>query len=214
MTSDSNTLSPSKNTLTQQLEEFSGYTTLHGLHFVFGSDGAVRRLVWFVLVLAGLGFCIKQLIVSFDRLRDHESVISKAIIPSRQLTFPAVTICNINMMKKSLIEGKDAQVYMDNLNTLRSIEIHPKKTLDRNFDLKKAVEKYGHTAQDMIRTCNWNGKNCSYLNFTTSFSHRNQQTTTTLRLIYRETVQGKIKQNDELLSGTSSPQCQLFSRFY
>ena len=153
--------------LKQHFKEFADYTTLHGLHFVFGSGGAVRRLVWFVLVLTGLGFCTKQLIASFLMLRAHEDVISKSIVPSRQLTFPAVTICNINMMKKSLIKGKDAQVYIDNLDVL----FKRKKKLNSTFDIQKAVEDYGHKAQDMVIACAWNGKKCSHLNFTTRFSY-------------------------------------------
>ncbi|XP_020912339.1 acid-sensing ion channel 2-like [Exaiptasia diaphana] len=164
-----------KPSLRSYLQDFSGYTTLHGLSFVFGSGGIIRRVVWMLLVLGGVGICTKQLIVSFQKLQDHEHVISKDIIPESKLTFPAVTICNINMMKKSRINGTEAQVFIDKLNPFKTSKELSKRQLNDSFDISKAVKEHGYKVKDLVKVCVWDGKDgnsCNPLNnFTTRFSY-------------------------------------------
>lgn len=162
-----------KSSLRSHLHDFSGYTTLHGSYFVFGSIGIIRRLIWMVLVLSGLGICTRQVIVSFKKLQAYEDVVSKEIIPERKLPFPAFTFCNINMMKKSLINGTEAQIFLDKLNSIKREQ--SKKQLSDTFDIAKAVKKYGYTAENMVRVCVWDGQDgnkCSTAhNFTTRLSY-------------------------------------------
>ncbi|KXJ07731.1 acid-sensing ion channel 2 [Exaiptasia diaphana] len=157
------------------LQDFSGYSTLHGSYFVLGSGGIIRRVVWMVLVLAGVGICTSQLVVSFRRLRAYEHIVSKDIIPESKLTFPAVTICNINMMKRSRINGTEAQVFIDKLNPLKTSKELSKKQLKDSFDISKAVKEHGYKVKDLVRVCVWDGQDgnsCSPIHdFTTRFSY-------------------------------------------
>ncbi|KAK3741177.1 hypothetical protein QZH41_012624 [Actinostola sp. cb2023] len=161
----------------QLLRDFSDSSTLHGFQFVVKSHSTSRRLIWLGLMLTGFGALLNQLIVSSGKLMDYKHVIAKESIFSEKLTFPAVTFCNINMMKKSKINGTDAQIYLN--------ITHPGKyrgkiinnmiingSFGRSFDIRDAFLKYGYTAKEMIYVCRWNGKPCSYLNFTSSFSYR------------------------------------------
>lgn len=169
---------PKKPSFKEQFQVLSGYSTLHGLHFVTGEHrGIGRRVIWFLLMLVGFGFLMKQLYCStFNyRLKDHIFTTEILDAPVNGQVFPAITICNQNMMRKQDIEGKEAQVYLDELNTFKNVMI-PKsfsksKNLNSTFDVKKAVSKYGHTAKKMFKKCSWDGEFCSYRNFTTVYSH-------------------------------------------
>jgi len=153
--------------------DFAGYTTLHGLHYVFDSGSYIRRSIWLILILVGLGFCVGELIISYGKLSSYDYVLSKEISQSDAQTFPAVTICNKNMMKRCKIKDTNAKKYLDELNFLEMIQ--PNKTSLKsnfsNFELKKAVDAYGHKIKDMIVSCSWNGEECSYLNFTKRYSY-------------------------------------------
>lgn len=161
--------STKRRNLRQHIEEFSGNTTFHGVQFVLGADrGILRRIFWLLLIMTGLGFLTKQLVVSYEKLREKEHVTTKEISTENRLKFPAVTICNANMLKKSKIEGTDAKVYLDQLNPFKTGLQN--MTLNKSFHVKKAVQRYGHN--DLIRDCAWDGKLCSPLNFTIRFSQR------------------------------------------
>lgn len=162
--------------LRQHIEEFSGNTTFHGVQFVLGADkGIFRRIFWLLLILTGVGFLTKQLVVSYQRLQSTDYVIIKDIIDTdNRLKFPAVTICNANMMEGTKINGTDAQVYLDQLNPFRKVLSLLNTTLDKtlniSFDIEKAVLRHGHKGEDMIMLCAWDGELCSHRNFTTRFS--------------------------------------------
>ncbi|XP_020894439.2 acid-sensing ion channel 2, partial [Exaiptasia diaphana] len=154
----------------QLVTDFAGYSTLHGFHFVLGLHAPIRRLLWLCLILSCVSFLVVQLVLSYQKLSAHRHVLDRDVVPSKSLTFPAFTLCNINMMKRSMIDGTDAQLYLDKLDPVKASQV-VNKTLSSSFDLKKAVLEYGHTASEMIKLCTWNGKICSYKNFTTSFSY-------------------------------------------
>lgn len=67
-----------------------------------------------------------------------------------------------------MINGTDAQLYLDKLDPLKMNQVKD-KALPSSFDLQETVLKYGHTAKDMIKVCSWKGKSCSYKNFSTTF---------------------------------------------
>lgn len=166
--------SSSSNNLQEHLVDFSGYTTLHGLHFVFGKSGLARRVLWMVLILIGFGFCTHQLIISFEKLQDNREEISKDILPSEQLPFPAVTICNINMMKKhKLRKNRDAKLFLDKLNIMKYSADLFKQKLNDSFNIEDALHKdgVGYSAKDLLVSCTWDGEPCSHLNFTLSYSY-------------------------------------------
>lgn len=174
MSEDFNGSSFSRSSVRQHLNDFAGYTTFHGLHFVIEPHGKLRRLIWLIFILGGLAICTRQLVISYTKLRAHNHVISKEMIPSEKLPFPAVTFCNENMMRKTSISGTDAQLYLDQLNVLKKMYLPNEfvnKTLNSSFDIEKAVLKHGHTAAEMIMTCTWNGEFCTPINVSTFFSH-------------------------------------------
>lgn len=90
---------------TRVIKDFSGYTTLHGFHFVLDSASRIRRIIWITLISLGICALFFQFRDNWRKLRSYESVIGKDIEHAEKLLYPAITICNQNMMRKSKILG-------------------------------------------------------------------------------------------------------------
>ena len=129
----------------QLLQDFTSYTTLHGAHFVLGTHIPLRRVIWLCLILTGFGFLTTQLIISYNKLQDRHHVLSKNTESSDHLKFPALTLCNVNMMKKSKIVGTDAKIYLDSLDIFTPLTLKLTNTslkpLNDSFNIQEAVLK-------------------------------------------------------------------------
>ena len=77
--------------------------TLHGLYYAFHSRTTFRKLVWAFFVLAGVSWFIFQ---SSKLLTKYFSypISTKVTLEHESLSaFPAVTICNFNVFKRSVL---------------------------------------------------------------------------------------------------------------
>ena len=72
-------------------------TTLHGARFVF-AEGLLRRCVWNLALFASFVFCCYQAYGSWTQFlqRPFNTRITSKSALEDSLTFPAVTLCNIN----------------------------------------------------------------------------------------------------------------------
>lgn len=158
------------------IKNFGSYTTLHGFHFLLDSTSTVRRLLWLVLMLVCLAILIITVKEKYSKLLRHESLVTKDIEHSKRLLFPAVSICNQNMLLNSKIQGTDAQLYLDGIDYL--MPANPGATgtqqalsgVSSSFDIEKAVREAGHNLTAMLKFCTWRGEKCSAENFTTFVS--------------------------------------------
>ena len=148
------------------LDEFASYTTLHGFHFIFESCSLLRRLVWGALVVTGLVLLIMQCLYGFYKLADHDSVTVKGQQRDEKITFPAVTICNLNMLRKDKILGTEAQKFMDDIE---SVVFGARLNDDANetftLDLEDVVREAGHNLSQMLFLCLWHGRLCGAKDF-------------------------------------------------
>lgn len=145
------------------LDEFASYTTLHGFHFVLGSVNCFRRIVWAVLVILGMGTLILQCFNGFTKLSDKDSITVKEQQRSKTIPFPAVTICNQNMLRKDKILGTEAQKFLDDVESFMFNEgLRENGTHWQNFtlDLDRVVKAAGHNISEMLLLCYWHGRLC------------------------------------------------------
>lgn len=153
------------------LNDFASYTTLHGFHFILESCSLLRRIVWGVLLVTGLGLLIMQCLYGFYKLADHDSVTVNGQQRDEKITFPAVTICNLNMLRKDKILGTEAQTFMDDIE---SIVFGARLNDDANktftLDLERVVKEGGHNLSEMLSLCFWHGRLCSPKDFFTFLS--------------------------------------------
>ncbi|XP_059164363.1 degenerin mec-4-like [Physella acuta] len=94
---------------------FADITSLNGLPFISSSKNPVVKVVWTLLLMAALGAMIFHLYSLFSDFFEYKKH-SKINLSFNNLPFPAVTICNVNMMRQSKINlssGEVQQLIMD-----------------------------------------------------------------------------------------------------
>ncbi|XP_030832762.1 amiloride-sensitive sodium channel subunit alpha [Strongylocentrotus purpuratus] len=94
-----------KDTVKKSVTDFGNETTIHGLQFVVNKKNIIYRLCWLGICTTFLVvFLIQGNVILKDFLRwPYSTKID--IVGRPNLAFPAVTVCNANMMRRSQIEG-------------------------------------------------------------------------------------------------------------
>ncbi|XP_017337741.1 acid-sensing ion channel 4-B [Ictalurus punctatus] len=153
------------------LAAFASSSSLHGLAQALGSSGSgrasMRRTVWALALLASLVLFLYQASRSTGTYLEHPHVAALNEESRRELTFPAITLCNVNRFRFSALT--DADIYhLANLTGLppksrgghRPGELHypPPDMLD-------IFQRTGHQLDEMLKSCNFSGQNCSVHDF-------------------------------------------------
>ena len=85
----------------QTWRDFSEYSSLHGLRFVFVRRSFWARLLWLCLLLTCSGYVIYSVCNSIIKYFDYPiATIMKIQYPDDGMRFPAVTICPITTLSK------------------------------------------------------------------------------------------------------------------
>ncbi|XP_031573257.1 acid-sensing ion channel 4-like [Actinia tenebrosa] len=143
-----------KPSIKELLDTFAGYSTLHGLHFLADASSYVRKLIWFLLLCSATAIFVYLAYWGWTKWRKYEVFVTTEIKINdvSSLPFPAVTICNKNMMKRSRIRGTDSQRYLDALDNMRSYKKYS-QMMNSSFNIEQAVLENGHQLKDMVKGC-------------------------------------------------------------
>lgn len=89
------------------LDEFIGNTTTHGLPRIISNQYSILiRVFWSLVTLTFFAvLCFQGTSLVIDYFKRPLST-KLTIVTQSKLDFPAVTICNLNMMRKSMLWGK------------------------------------------------------------------------------------------------------------
>eukprot|EP00057_Strongylocentrotus_purpuratus_P027316 XP_011681790.1 PREDICTED: amiloride-sensitive sodium channel subunit alpha-like [Strongylocentrotus purpuratus] len=83
------------------LVDYSGVTTAHGIPRIITSRSVKSRLFWsFVTLIASGAFLWQGSLLLID-YNEHPYTTQIDVIARTELQFPAVTVCNMNMMRRS-----------------------------------------------------------------------------------------------------------------
>ena len=145
-------------------------STLHGLQHVFTSQTPLRRIIWALLLLSGIGWFSFQSSKLLTKYYSYPVTTKVTLVYEDAPEFPAVTICNFNMFRTSAVKvhgyeellkyvirkasGHDTSndtVLLNKLDSLNMSEFY--------FDM-------GHQIERTLSGCTWNGDYCSARNFT------------------------------------------------
>lgn len=158
---------------------FASSCTLHGLGHVFRPGGlTLRRGLWASAVLLSLAAFIYQVAerVQYYGEFHHETVLDER--ESNQLTFPAVTLCNINPLRRSRLTpndlhwagpallGLDPAEHTAFLRALGRPPAPPGFMPSPTFDMAQLYARAGHSLEDMLLDCRYRGEPCGPENFT------------------------------------------------
>ena len=94
-----------KNDISELSESFGQTTTLHGIRGVLDSSHhKLQRIVWFVLVAAGLALYISLAYQSIAVYFNYETVTKVSTTTTDAMEFPAVTICDASTVPQSTMD--------------------------------------------------------------------------------------------------------------
>ncbi|XP_001199295.4 degenerin deg-1 [Strongylocentrotus purpuratus] len=87
------------------LNEYSGVTTAHGVPRIITSKSILSKLFWACVTLAALGaFLWQGSLLLFD-YKGHPYTTQIDVVTQTEVQFPAVTVCNMNKMRRSAMVG-------------------------------------------------------------------------------------------------------------
>ncbi|XP_071488689.1 epithelial sodium channel subunit alpha-like [Diadema antillarum] len=95
----------SRKSLNALLLEFSNVTTAHGVPRIITGKSTLSKLLWSTLTLAALGAFLWQGSLLFIDFSHHPYTTQIDLITKTELDFPAVTVCNMNRMRRSALVG-------------------------------------------------------------------------------------------------------------
>ena len=134
-----------ENVFKKEVKAFTSSTTMHGLRFVTETDHIIRKILWSITMLVMISLIIVGLTQSVSKYYQYDSVTSTKLERNDSLILPAVTICNVNSIKKSVIVAKWPQVLPDVAIQMASAFLGlgiPHDTKKADLDLMRNV-KFG-----------------------------------------------------------------------
>ena len=151
-------------------------TPTHGVIHIFTGKSRIRRLFWTVIVLAAAGSCLYNIVDRIQFFLSSPTSTTTTLVREESLKFPVVTICNLNMVRRS---------YLDNLRSA-GIDIDPLIEFDHTIcdltecegtsdirdtnnelNLTEIILEGGSQAEGFILDCRFMGQSC---NITESFT--------------------------------------------
>ncbi|XP_030639370.1 acid-sensing ion channel 1A [Chanos chanos] len=172
------------------LRVFAHRSTLHGISHVFSQERVtVKCCLWLVFFLSSLSFL---LYVCIDRIQyylkyPHVTKLDEVTTP--KMTFPAITICNLNSFRFSQVtrndlyhagellallnhryEIRDAHLVEDKVLAVLKSKANFTNFKPRPFNMWEFYNRTGHDIRDMLLSCQYRGQTCSADDFTVVFT--------------------------------------------
>uniref|UniRef100_A0A3Q0S5X8 Acid-sensing (proton-gated) ion channel 1b n=1 Tax=Amphilophus citrinellus TaxID=61819 RepID=A0A3Q0S5X8_AMPCI len=172
---------PRPGSLAEAGKLFLKHTTLHGLRHIFLSGSYPRRVAWLLAFLAALALLFTW---SSNRVRYLLSspVYTKAhMVYAKRLVFPAITICNQNLLLPRRMKKTDIFSAGKWLGLLGMNGQPPWSPLSRILDfnhflpppresepsMRQLLDRLGHQLEEMLLYCRYQGELCGPRNFST-----------------------------------------------
>ena len=152
---------------------FIDNSTLHGMQYVFNGQTKVRSIIWAFFLLGGMvyfSFQSSQLLRKYFR---YPVTTKQTVEYENSPKFPAVTICNFNMLTKSYSEQVIQEELLKYFFRAKIKEFGLKANRSainwsdfENVSMENIYYIGGHQMKNMIEKCVWSGNRCDYGNFT------------------------------------------------
>ena len=136
-------------------------STLHGLHFCFDKRHFIRRICWTLLILVALGMLVQKLYESTTHFFSYPFSTTTTIKYENDMLFPAVSLCNLNDMRLSVMEGTKLHKAIQDRTGFQGLG---------GMEYTETLRKANHRLEDMLLMCTMENKLCTSKNFT-QFNH-------------------------------------------
>lgn len=151
---------------------FASSCTLHGLSHIFveGTLGA-RQALWAVAFLLSLSVFLYQVADRIVYYLEYHHVTLLSEEESPEMTFPAVTFCNINRVRVSQLSHEDVLYLAPLVDYEPGMELGFSPAQPGPGDEDEPLNLYGffnrtcHQLEDMLLSCSYRGERCGPSDF-------------------------------------------------
>lgn len=167
-----------------RLRAFASSSSLHGISHIFAYGAALRRALWGAFFLGALGLLLLVCAERVAYFLTYPHVTKLDEVAAHNLTFPAITICNLNEFRFSKITRNDMYHVGELLALLNErYEISNPQLAEpavlaalrdkanfknfkaKPFSMAEFYNRTGHDLADMLLQCSFRGAGCSARNF-------------------------------------------------
>uniref|UniRef100_A0A8C2JZ14 Uncharacterized protein n=1 Tax=Cyprinus carpio TaxID=7962 RepID=A0A8C2JZ14_CYPCA len=149
------------------LATFFGGCSLHGANHVFVEDKkfSIRRGLWAAVFLLAIAMFLMQVVDRVIYYLQYDYVTMLDERNAKNMTFPAITLCNYNSFRRSQLSYSDLLFmgpllgYEDNMAPGIPLAPEPDRQGSR-FSLAEFFNRTRHSMEDMLLECNFAGKEC------------------------------------------------------
>ncbi|RXM97502.1 Amiloride-sensitive sodium channel subunit alpha [Acipenser ruthenus] len=160
------------------------HTTAHGISSILRSKSTFQKNCWIVFVIFVVTCMLWQcseLIIAFFQYPSQERI---TLVNNSKLKFPAVTFCNLNRVRKSLLNSKYSFLkkelpFLDN-DFGSNLTSYTENDHEYSYSLDYALSKLsienqaeaGQQLEDMLLSCKFHGSRCDKSFFSTFLHHK------------------------------------------
>ncbi|XP_048784574.1 acid-sensing ion channel 1 isoform X1 [Lagopus muta] len=156
---------------------FASSCTLHGLSHIFveGSLGA-RQALWALAFLLSLSVFLYQVADRIVYYLEYHHVTLLSEEDSPEMTFPAVTFCNINRVRVSQLSHEDLLYLAPLVDYEPGMELGFVPAQFSSWDEDEPLNLHGffnrtcHQLEDMLLSCSYRGEQCGPGDFVAVFT--------------------------------------------
>ncbi|KAI8492335.1 hypothetical protein Bbelb_297880 [Branchiostoma belcheri] len=86
-------------------KEFCASTTAHGVNRVAEADTTRSRIIWTAILITCVALFVYQSAILIKSYFEYPVNVDIKVVDNKKLTFPSVTVCNNNRLRKSKLPG-------------------------------------------------------------------------------------------------------------
>ena len=139
------------------MKDYVDSSSLHGLSYIFDKRHPIRRVVWFIITVAAFGYSMQKVYESTVNHFSYPFSTSRMRIYVDELQFPAVSFCNLNDLKLSILNGTKVDEAILNHTKMAQVPLE---------EWRNVTQGSKHGVEEMLISCKFNGQPCSVKNFT------------------------------------------------
>nr|CAL36112.1 hydra Na channel 3 [Hydra vulgaris] len=132
-------------------------SSFHGLSYIFDKRHSIRRTIWFFITIAAFVYAMQKVYESTMNYFSYPFYTARMRMYVNQINFPAVSFCNLNDIRFSVMNGTIVDDAIINNNQEANIT---------GEEMRTFIQAARHTLKEMLVDCDFEGKKCSYENFT------------------------------------------------
>ncbi|XP_071044531.1 acid-sensing ion channel 4-A-like [Parasteatoda tepidariorum] len=153
--------------------DYASQATTHGLRRIVESRKTGWKIFWVIIFLIALAACTYHCSFLIRKYLNFAKVTTAEEIHSRELDFPALTVCNLNILKKSFFDDQLAKNQNSTYNRDKGFCFESESQFLNESQAKdlsdiwgnlgitlQHLQTYGHKVYDLIVQCTYNAKDC------------------------------------------------------